>query len=229
MSATTIQEQLFSLQDPAYGDFTRKLIPTIDPASMIGVRTPALRLLAKNLRGTPEAAEFLQALPHQYHEENNLHGFLLEQIREFDPCIAAVEDFLPYVNNWATCDGTSPKVFLKDLTALLAHLRIWLRSDHVYTVRFGLVTLMRFYLDKEFRPEYLALAASVRSEEYYIRMMVAWFFATALAKHYDHALPYLLDHRLEPWVHNKTIQKAVESYRITPEQKIFLKTLKVKS
>lgn len=224
----SITEQLFALQDLEYKKFHSKLMPTVHPDVIIGVRTPDLRKLAKTLKGTPEAERFLTELPHQYYEENNLHGFLLESIKEFDACVTTLNAFLPYVDNWATCDMMSPKALKKDLPKLYEWVKIWMASKETYTVRFGVNMLMKYYLEEEFRPEYPELVASIRSEEYYIKMVVAWYFATALAKQYEAVLPYLLEHRLDAWTHNKTIQKAVESYRITSEQKAFLKTLKCK-
>ncbi len=224
----SITEQLFALQDLEYKKFHSKLMPTVHPDVIIGVRTPDLRKLAKTLKGTPEAERFLTELPHQYYEENNLHGFLLESIKEFDACVTILNAFLPYVDNWATCDMMSPKALKNDLVKLYEWVKTWIVSKETYTVRFGVNMLMKYYLEEEFRPEYPELVASIRSEEYYIKMVVAWYFATALAKQYEAVLPYLLEHRLDAWTHNKTIQKAVESYRITPEQKAFLKTLKCK-
>lgn len=223
-----IQEQLFALQDLKYRDFQRKLMPTVDPETVIGVRTPELRKLARSYGRQPESREFLKCLPHLYYEENNLHAFLLETIRDYGRAMEEVERFLPYVDNWATCDQMSPKVFGKHLTELLEKIRLWIASPETYTVRFAIGMLMRFYLDEAFRPEYPELVSGVRSEEYYVNMMIAWYFATALAKQYDAVLPYLEQKKLEKWTHNKTIQKAVESYRITPEQKAYLKTLKIK-
>ncbi|MCI6888317.1 MAG: DNA alkylation repair protein [Lachnospiraceae bacterium] len=225
----SVRNQLFSMQDLSYRDFHSKLIPDIDPERIIGVRTPQLRKYAKGLAKTPEAAEYLQILPHRYYDENNLHGFLIEEIRDYGTCITELNRFLPYVDNWATCDLMAPKVLKKHLQELLDQIRIWIASDHTYTIRFGIGMLMRFYLDDAFDREYPELVAGVRSEEYYVRMMAAWYFATALAKQYDAVVPYLEEQRLEPWTHNKTIQKAVESYRITPEQKAYLRTLKIKS
>ena len=224
-----LQDRLFELQDLSYRDFQSKLMPTIDRETVIGVRTPDLRRLAKKLRGTPEAAEFLRSLPHRYYEENNLHAFLLESIRDYDTCLTQLKLFLPYVDNWATCDMMSPKVFKKHAQELLTEIYRWLDSGEVYTVRYGIGMLMRYFLDEAFSPEYPKRVAEIVSEEYYIRMMVAWYFATALAKQYDQILPYIEEQRLEPWIHNKTIQKAIESYRITPEQKAYLKTLKRKT
>lgn len=220
-----IEGRLFELQDPAYRDFHSRLMPTIDKETIIGVRTPQLRKLAKELSRMPESAEFLRRLPHRYYEENNLHGFLIEMIRDYDACIEAINTFLPYVDNWATCDLMMPKVFAKHLPELLVQAKEWIASDATYTVRFGIGVLMRFYLDEEFSLDYAELVAGVRSEEYYVNMMVAWYFATALAKQYEAVLPFLEQRRLDRWTHNKAIQKAVESYRITDEQKAYLKTL----
>ena len=225
---TLIQQRLFALQDLKYRDFHCKLMPTVDPETVIGVRTPALRALAKELGGSAEAAEFLKALPHAYYEENNLHGFLIERLKDYGETVAALDAFLPYVDNWATCDLMSPKVFKKHTNELLVKIDEWLASSETYTVRFGVEMLMSFYLDERFSSRYLEKVAEVKSEEYYINMMIAWYFATALAKQYEAALPYIERRRLDKWTHNKTIQKAVESYRITDEQKAYLKTLKIK-
>lgn len=225
---TEVQARLFALQDTGYRDFNSRLIPTVEPERVIGVRTPALRGLAKELKGTDLTEEFLRALPHFYFEENQLHAFLIANLRNFDAALAAVEAFLPYVDNWATCDQLSPAAFKKDLPALEAACVRWLRSGRVYTVRFGIGMLMRYFLDDAFFPDYLTMVGGVHSGEYYINMMIAWYFATALAKQYDSALPWLEQRRLSQWVHNKTIQKAVESYRITPEQKESLRTLRWK-
>lgn len=223
-----IRKELFALQDREYHDFHCKLIPTVDPELVIGIRTPDLRKYARQLSKTPLAEEFLTILPHTYYEENNLHGFLIENMKDYPAVIEALDIFLPYVDNWATCDMISPKIFQKHLPALLDKIKEWIASGHTYTIRFGLGMLMKFYLDEVFLPEYLEMAAAVNSEEYYVKMMVAWFFATALAKQYDTALTYLEKHRLDSWTHNKAIQKAIESYRITGEQKEYLRTLKIK-
>lgn len=229
MDMDAIQEKMFALQDLNYRQFQAKLMPTVDPEQIIGVRMPALRKLAKELKGTAEAEAFLAALPHRYYDENNLHGLLLCARSGYEETVAGLEDFLPHVDNWATCDLLSPRAFRSHPPQLPGQLRRWLDSGDTYTVRFGLEMLMSFYLDECFRPEYLDWAAEVKSEEYYVRMMVAWYFATALAKQYDAALPYLTSRRLEQWTHNKTIQKAVESYRITPEQKDALRALRWKN
>lgn len=222
----TIQQRLFALQDAGYQAFQCRLMPTVPPEKVIGVRIPALRALAKELAGTPEAEAFLARLPHRYYEEDNLHGFLLEQIKDYDTALARVEAFLPWIDNWATCDTTSPKVFARHTDRLLEPVRRWIASDQTYTIRYGLEMLMRYYLDDLFRPEYLEWAAGVESEEYYVRMMVAWFFATALAKQPDEAWPWVARPRLSPWVRAKAVQKALESRRITPEQKQALRALR---
>ena len=224
---TEIQQRLFALQDAGYRDFHAALMPTVDKTLVIGVRMPALRALAKELKGTELAADFMAALPHKYYEENNLHAALIGHIRDFDACMAAVERFLPYVDNWATCDMMNPRALAKDKAALLERIRLWLQSGHTYTVRFGMEMLMNHFLEEDFREEYPALVASVQSEEYYVRMMQAWYFATALAKQYEAAVTYLEQRRLGAWVHNKTIQKARESFRVSQEQKEYLKSLKV--
>lgn len=223
-----ILRQLFDLRDEAYADFQRKLIPTVDPASVIGVRTPELRKLAKSLRGSESAHSFLQSLPHTYFEENQLHAFLLSDLRDFDACLDGVESFLPYIDNWATCDQLSPAVFARCKAVLLPHIFDWMHSGETYTIRFGVGMLMRHFLDGDFDPRYPQAVAAIRSEEYYVRMMCAWYLATALAKQYDAVLPLLQTQTTDAWTHNKAIQKAVESFRITPEQKEYLKTLKVR-
>lgn len=223
-----VQKKLFELQDPEYREFQCKLMPTVPRDAVIGVRTPNLRKFAKEFSKTSLASEFLTALPHRYYEENNLHGFLIEGIRDYDAAINAADAFLPYVDNWATCDSMSPKVFGRHLPQLLEQIKEWIRSDHTYTVRFGIGMLMRFYLDTAFSLDYPEMVAQIRSEEYYVNMMIAWYFATALAKQYDSILPYLEQRELDPWTHNKTIQKAVESYRITAQQKTYLRTLRIK-
>ena len=224
----SIRETLFSLREEKYAAFQAKLIPNVAPERVIGVRTPALRKLAKTLRGSGQAEEFLKALPHEFFEENNLHAFLLCEMKDFEACVQAVENFLPYVDNWATCDQMSPGVFRKNKQALLPHIRRWIASEQCYTRRFGIGMLMSHFLDEDFREEYLSLVSDIRSEEYYVNMMIAWYFATALAKQYEAALPYLENRRLDPWVHNKAIQKAVESFRVSDGHKTYLKTLKIR-
>ncbi len=220
-----ITEKLLSMQDLDYKAFHSKLMPTVDENRIIGIRIPVLRKFAKELPAD-ESKEFMQVLPHAYYEENNLHAFLIERMADYGECVNAVNAFLPFVDNWATCDSLRPKVFKKHLPELLEQIKIWLKSEHMYTVRFGLEMLMCYYLDGNFSPEYLNLAASVKSDEYYVNMMISWFFATALAKQYEASLPFIENNRLEIWAHNKTIQKAIESYRITAEQKEYLRTLK---
>lgn len=225
---TEIQKALFELQDEKYREFSRGLMPTVDPERVIGVRTPELRKLAKKLAKEPDIDTFLHDLPHQYYEENNLHGFIIEGMKDYETCVRAMDAFLPYIDNWATCDQISPKSFKKHLPELLERIRGWISSDRVYTVRFGIGMLLSLYLDDAFEPEYPEMVCSIRSEEYYVNMMIAWYFATALAKQYDAVICYIEQKNLETWTHNKAIQKAVESRRITEEQKSYLRSLKVK-
>lgn len=223
MDREELLQRLFALQDERYQAFQAKLIPNIAPERIIGVRTPELRKLAKQV-----GDDFKKELPHRYFEENQIHSFMLEREKDFDKAISDVEAFLPYVDNWATCDQLSPKVFSKHKGELLPYVRRWLGSEHTYTIRFGMGMLMQHFLDDAFDSEYPELVAAVQSEEYYVRMMQAWYFATALAKQYDAVLPYIENYRLEKWTHNKAIQKSVESYRITPEQKEHLKGFRIK-
>ena len=223
---TSLQKRLFELQDTKYRDFHSKLIPDIEKERIIGIRTPVLRRFAKEFGKTAEAADFLEELPHDYYEENNLHIMLLTQVQDFGKCLEQIEKFLPYIDNWATCDLPLPKCFAKHKEELLEHIRSWIASGETYTIRYGMGVLMRLYLDEDFRPEYLEWVNGVSSEEYYVNMMIAWYLATALVKQWDTVIPYLEERRLSPWVHRKTIQKAVESYRITPEQKGYLKGLR---
>lgn len=223
-----VRNELFAQQDTKYRDFQAKLLPTVDKETVIGVRTPALRKYAKQLSKRDDIKDFLNDLPHRYFDENQLHAFVLSEIKDFDSCMTEVERFLPYVDNWATCDQLSPKVFKKQRQKLLDGISEWIGSEHTYTVRFAIGMLMQHFLDEDFEPAYPEMVAAVRSEEYYINMMIAWYFATALAKQYETVLPYIEERKLEPWTHNKTIQKSVESYRITPEQKEYLKSLKIK-
>lgn len=225
---TEIQERLFTLRDEKNAAFVAKLVPNIPAETILGVRTPALRKLAKELYKTTDVAAFMDALPHAYFEENGLHAFFLEQIKDFDACMAGVEYFLPYVDNWATCDSMSPPVFKKHRAALLEHVRRWLGSERPYTVRFGVKMLMDHFLDGDYQPEYLESVSVIQSEEYYVNMMRAWYFATALAKQWDSAVLFLMERRLDLWTHNKTIQKAVESRRIPEERKQLLRTLRIR-
>ncbi len=227
--AENIQKKLFSLRDEKYRLFNAKLLPTLPFEKVIGVRTPDLKTLAKELSGTEDGENFLKALPHEYFEENNLHAFLIERITDPERCMKELEKFLPYVDNWATCDQMSPKAIAKDKDKLKNKALEWLHSHHTYTVRYGILTLMRYFLDEDFSTQFLAEVAAVRSDEYYVNMMCAWYFATALAKQYTSAITYIEERTLPPWVHNKSIQKSVESYRIADDKKEYLKTLRIKS
>lgn len=217
---------LFNMQDKGYASFQSRLVPGIAPERFIGVRVPEARRLAKALVKEADYGGFLRQLPHEYYDEDMLHGLLVSEIKDYETCISEVELFLPYVDNWAVCDIMSPKAFKSNRNRLIEKIKAWSASDHTYTCRFGLEMLMSHFLDDDFRPEYLEIPVSVRSDEYYVNMMVAWFFATALTKQWGDALPYLEHGRLEIWTHNKTIQKARESFRITREQKEQLKLLK---
>lgn len=223
-----IKKELFSMQDLKYKEFHEKLIPGVAPDTIIGVRTPDLRKFARTIKNEAYADDFLAKLPHIYYEENNLHGFLIEQIRDYDRCICELNRFLPYIDNWATCDCIRPKCFGKNTDRLCAEIDRWLLASHTYTVRFGIGMLMSFYLDEKFDVRFLERVSGIESSEYYINMMIAWYFATALAKQWNAAIAYIEENRLPLWVHNKTIQKSVESYRITGEQKQYLKSLKRK-
>lgn len=222
----TVYERLAACGSEEYRDFQSRLVPNIPKETMLGVRTPDMRKITKDLKGTKEAEAFLAELPHKYYEENLLHFFLIAMIRDFDECAKAVEAFLPYVDCWPVCDQSSPKAFAKDHEKLLPLIKKWIGSEHVYTVRFGLRMLMNEFLGEDFKPEYLKWAANVDGEDYYIKMMVAWFFATALAKKYDESVVYIEKRRLEPWTHRKAIQKAIESYRVSDDHKEYLKTLR---
>ena len=219
----SLQRKLFKLQDLKYRNFHSKLMPGIDKETIIGIRTPVLRKFAKEFAKTEAAESFLKELPHQYYEENNLHMMLITGIKDYPKCMEEVQRFLPYIDNWATCDFPEPKCFRKNKKAVLEEVRKWIASTETYTIRYGIGMLMRLFLDEDFSLEYLEMAAGVQSQEYYVNMMIAWYFATALAKQWDAAVPYIEQHRLSDWVHKKTIQKAVESYRITSEQKEYLK------
>ncbi|MBO6146306.1 MAG: DNA alkylation repair protein [Lachnospiraceae bacterium] len=228
MTPEEIRAELFKTKDEGYRDFQGDLIPDVDNKKMIGVRTPVLRSFAKRLTKEGNTEVFLADVPHEYFDENQLHAFIISEIKDYDSCIIETERFLPYVDNWATCDQMSPKVFKKHKKELLRRIKKWIKSRHTYTVRFAIGMLMTHYLDEDFDPAYLKLVSSVKPGEYYIDMMVAWYFATALAKQYEAALPYIKEKRLDTWTHNKTIQKSVESLRISKEHKEYLKTFKVK-
>ena len=225
---TELQKELFELQDLDYREFHSKLMPTVDKDKIIGIRTPQLRKFAKEFAKTEEKNSFLEEVPHTYYEEDNLHGFLLEMEKEYDVLVDRIEKFLPYVDNWATCDMMRPKVFKKHLPELFERVRVWLDSEHIYTIRYGIGMLLSFYLDEDFDKKHLEMVAQIRSEEYYVNMMIAWYFATALAKQWDATILYIEGKMLDKWVHNKTIQKSIESYRITKEQKEYLRTWRMK-
>ncbi|MBO4412357.1 MAG: DNA alkylation repair protein [Lachnospiraceae bacterium] len=222
----TVYERLAACANEAYREFQSNLVPNIPKETILGVKTPDMRRIAKEIRGTEEAETFLTELPHQYYEENLVHFFLIAMIRDFDGCVKAVETFLPYVDCWPVCDQSTPKVFTKNHEKLLPPVRKWIASEHVYTARFGIRMLMNEFLGEDFKPEYLEWVAAVRGEDYYIRMMVAWYFATALAKRYDESIVFMEERRLEPWTHKKAIQKAVESFRVSDEHKEYLKSLR---
>ena len=219
------KSELFALRDEWYRGFQCKLMPTVDESRVIGIRTPQLRNYARQIRDTAEAKEFLTLLPHKYYEENNLHGFLIEFFRDYDECVTALDRFLPFVDNWATCDSINPKVLGKNPERLIADIRRWLKSEDIYTVRFGLKMLMTHFLEENFKADYLNLAAATDCTEYYLSMMTAWFFATALAKQYESTVPYITEQRLDRKTHEMTVRKAIESFRISDSQRQFLKNL----
>ena len=223
-----IKRELSEKQDLKYRDMQIKIIPSVDADSIIGVRTPELRSMAKRLSKKEDIQTFLDDLPHRYFDENQLHAFIISEIKDYETCVKEVERFLPYVNNWATCDQMSPKVFKKNRQDLLRQIKKWIKSKETYTIRFAIGMLMEHFLDEDFDIKYPEMVAKIRSDEYYINMMIAWYFATALAKQYDAVLPFIEKKRLDKWTHNKAIQKSVESYRITPEQKEYLKSLKIR-
>lgn len=223
-----VRDELFAMRDEKFRDFNSKLIPHIDKARVIGVRTPELRKYAKALFASGEGREYIRILPHEYFEENNLHAYIISLIPDFSEAMAQTEIFLPYIDNWATCDTFSPKVFKKQPDEVYEKIKLWLKSERTYTVRFGIVFLMANYLDALFKSEMLELIAGIKSDEYYINMAIAWYFSTALAKQYDAALPYITSRRLDPWTHNKAIQKSIESFRISEERKAYLRELKIK-
>ena len=223
-----IQKQLFKMQDLEYKKFHSKLMPTVDEQKVIGIRIPVLRKIAKEFAKTEEAGKFIAELPHTYYEENNLHAFVLEKIKDFEAAVKLTEEFLPYIDNWATCDMFMPLVFKNNRDKILPYALNWIKSNNIYTIRYGIGILMKLFLDENFKEDYMNVVAGVVSEEYYVNMMIAWYFATALAKQYKSAVKYIEQKRLPVWVHNKTIQKAVESYRIPDETKEYLKTLKIK-
>ena len=223
-----IEKELFKLQDKKYRDMQITIIPTVKAETIIGVRTPELKKFAKELYKSNNYKEFLNDLPHKYFDENQLHAFILGEIKDYDECLDSVNKFLPYIDNWATCDQSTPKAFVKNSDRLIGEIKKWLKSKDTYTIRFGIGMLMRSYLDDNFKEEYLELVSRIKSDEYYVNMMIAWYFATALAKQYDSTIKYIENNKLDIWAHNKTIQKAVESYRVTNEHKDYLRSLKRK-
>ena len=223
-----IKEELLKLQDNEYRKLQISTIPNVDPESIIGVRTPELRKIAKELYKSNNYEEFLNELPHKYFDENQLHAFIISEIKDYDECLKEVNKFLPYVDNWATCDQSTPKAFVKNPDKLIVEIKKWIKSKETYTIRFGISMLMRSYLDDNFKEEYLEWVSKIRSNEYYVNMMIAWYFATALAKQYDCTIKYIEEKKLDTWTHNKTIQKAIESYRVSDEHKNYLRGLKIK-
>lgn len=223
-----ITDKLFKLQDKKYQEMQFKIIPNINNSTIIGVRTPEIRKLAKELI-KEDYKSFLEELPHKYFDENQLHAFIISELKDFNECIDYTNKFLPYIDNWATCDQMSPKVFKKNKDNLLKEIKVWIKSKETYTIRFAIGMLMSYFLDEDFDKKYLELVSKIKSKEYYVNMMIAWYFATALAKQYDETIKYIENNKLDTWVHNKTIQKAIESYRITNDQKEYLRSLKKKN
>ena len=219
----SVYERLIAYKDKEYSEFQSKLVPNINKETIIGVRTPEMRKIVKEIFGTEEANNFLKVLPHRYYEENLIHFFLISKIKDFDECVKEVERFLPYIDCWPVCDQATPLVFKKNHDKLIPLIKKWIKSKHVYTTRFGIRMLMNEFLNEDFKEEYLELVSSKKGDDYYLKMMVAWFFATALAKQYDRTIKYIEERKLDPWVHNKTIQKAIESYRVSDEHKEYLK------
>ena len=223
-----IQKELFKLQDLKYKEFHKKLIPNVDENLIIGVRTPLVKKLTKTIVKEGKDKEFLKNLPHKYYEENNICAFLINEMKDYKNAIESLDKFLPHIDNWATCDGVRPKCFKNNTDKLIFEIEKWLKSDHEYTVRFALEMIMVFYLDEKFDIKYLDMASKIKSDKYYINMMISWLFATSLAKQYEKTVPYIEEKILPLWVHNKTIQKAIESYRVSDENKKYLKSLKLK-
>ena len=222
----TVYEELLKVKDDKYKEFQAKLVPNIDPGTILGVKTPQMRQIAKEMYSSKEKDAFLKDLPHKYYEENLVHFFIISMIKDFDECIREVETFLPYVDCWPVSDQATPRSFKKNHAKLLPYIKKWIKSKHLYTSRFGIRMLMNEFLGDEFKDEYAKLVASVKSDEYYLKMMVAWYFATALAKNYDETIKYIEERKLDDWVLKKTIQKAVESYRVTDEHKEYLKSFR---
>lgn len=221
-----MQKILFEMQDTGYREFHLKLIPGTDPETVIGVRVPQLRKLAKKLYSDGEYEEFLSSLPHRYYDENMLHALVINQMRDFDEVSFHLDRFFPFVDNWAVCDSLKPRAFAGNKERLPAYIDGLLQSEHTYTVRFGLLMLMTHFLKEDFNPGILSRAADAGNGEYYTDMMKAWFFATALAVQWDEAVKYIEGNVLEQWVHNKAIQKSIESRRVTEEHKEYLRTMR---
>ena len=226
----TIRKELFTMEDLGYNDFIKKLIPTVEEERIMGIRTPLLRKYAKNLmkNDTEKSQAFLKELPHYYYEENNLHGFLIENIKDFDSALALTKEFLPHIDNWATCDSFSPKIFKKHPERMFKEAKNWIKSTHTYTIRYGIGVFHSNFLDKDFQPEILKFISRIESREYYVNMMIAWFFSSAVIKQKKAAYPYLEEQTLDKWTHNKTIQKCIDSFRITEEEKRHLRKLRIK-
>ena len=222
-----IINKLYAMQDKKYLDFQSKLIPNIDKDIIIGVRSPDLKKIAKDMYKSDTYKLFLDELPHKYFEENQLHSFIISEIKDYNDCVILINKFLPYVDNWATCDQLNPKCLKKDLDNLIIEIKKWIKSSDTYTIRFGIITLMRYFLDDKFNKSHLELVSNIKSSEYYVNMMISWFFATALAKQYDSTI-YIIENKiLDDWIHNKTIQKCIESNRISLNKKEYLKSMKV--
>lgn len=229
MTLHDLQQILFRHQDTAYGDFSSKLIPSVPREKIIGVRSPEYRKIIAQIGNDPVIPGFLSSLPHTFHEENCLHAALINQMKDYNACVSALEQFMPFIDNWAVCDAVNPRCFRKHRDELIAGVQAWIASPAPYTRRCGMRLLMANYLDRDFRPEYLDLPADLRSDEYYVNMMTAWLFAEALVKQWDTAVTFLETRRLDPWTHNRTIQKACESFRVPEDRKAYLRTMKVRS
>lgn len=223
-----VVEDLYKLQDKKYREMLVRIIPNVDSNSIIGVRTPELRKYAKDMIKNNNHLSFLEVLPHKYFDENQLHAFIISEIKNYDECIDYINKFLPYVDNWATCDQMSPKIFKKNHNGLLDEIKKWIKTKETYTIRFGIGMLMQYYLDDDFKEEYLDLVSSIKSNDYYVNMMIAWFFATALTKQYEKTISYIKNQKLDMWTHNKAIQKAIESRCISDDKKDYLRSLKIK-
>lgn len=225
---TWLEKQLWNQQDKAYQQFHSRLVPTLNSKTIIGVRVPQLRKIAKEFMRREECSTFLDTLPHNYYEENMIHGIIISKEKDYQTCVMRLNQFLPYVDNWAVCDGLSPTILKAHPKEAEKQLQCWIKTKETYTIRFGIGMYLSYYLDEYFKKAHLKQVSDIYSEEYYVNMMIAWYFATALAKQWDATIPYLEKKKLSPWVHNKTIQKAIESYRITNQQKEYLRTLRVK-